>query len=199
VTTDVLGIRALPKLESDIFLVLIIPLQTLPKLRISMKKKLTLFVLFAAANFAIIAAVVRCVIAVHNPNGLAQVILWSTVEETVCTLVANGPVLRPLIFRGKGFASDVTSSHGRTGTGGYHGTYRGGGGRSNHDIYEMTPKERGVGVVSVVSSEPNKEIGKAVEVNTMEVLRTVEVTVHTEDTKKGDDGSSYQSSGTWLP
>jgi len=72
-----------------------------------------------------------------------MVMLWSAVEESVFALVANGPIFRPLFFRGKDFAGDSNSGNRATGVT-----------RSLHDIYEMTPKDNGV--FSVVSSEPHK-------------------------------------------
>ena len=163
---------------------MIIPLMTLHKLRISLRKKLTLGLLFAAGSFAIISSLVRCIIAVTNPAGLSQVLLWSAVEESVFALVANGPIFRPLFFRGKDFAGDTHSRNRATGVT-----------RSLHDIYEMTPKDNGV--FSVVSSEPHKSaISRG---NTIGVLRTVEVSVQTEDFKKLDeDGTSSHSSGHWM-
>jgi hypothetical protein len=165
---------------------MIIPLMTLHKLRVSLRKKLTLGLLFAAGSFAIISSLVRCIIAVTNPAGLSQVMLmlWSAVEECVFALVANGPIFRPLFFRGNDFAGDSNSRNRATGVT-----------RSLHDIYEMTPKDNAV--FSVVSSEPHKSaISRG---NTIGVLRTVEVSVHTEDIKKLDeDGTSSGSSGHWM-
>jgi hypothetical protein len=59
----------------------------------------------------------------------------------------------------------------------------------------MTPKYNGV--VNVVSSEPHKSaISRG---DTIGVLRTVEISVLTEDIKKLDeDGTSSHSSGHWM-
>src|ERR1700694_2381953 len=83
---------------------MIIPIQTLPKLRINLKKKLSLLFLFTLGSFAILASIVRTSLFLSDAT-LFNVILWSTVEEAVCFLVAKGPALRPLYFRGKDFES----------------------------------------------------------------------------------------------
>src|SRR6202023_2859053 len=89
---------------------MIIPLWTLPKLRISFRKKLALSFLFALGTFAMAATIVRCVVALtDDSDSLAKILIWSTVEETVAFLVANGPSLRPLFLRG-----NDGSSHGTT-------------------------------------------------------------------------------------
>ena len=62
---------------------MVIPLWTLPKLRISLAKKLALICLFALGSFAIVASTVRCVISVIDSLSLTKVLIWSSVEEVV--------------------------------------------------------------------------------------------------------------------
>lgn len=141
---------------------MLIPLQTLPKLRINLRKKISLLVLFALGTVAVAAAIVRCTLFVKDAT-LIKVLTWSGIEQVVCAIVANAPALRPLFFRGRHFESkeshDVPSS-----------------GRS-HDVYEMAPKD--TGFVSVVSSGAVRdEDERVVTPPAMAVLRTVEFTRH---------------------
>jgi len=164
---------------------MIIPLQALPKLRIDLKKKLSLYVLFAAGSFAMVASILRAAMSIKNPASISPVLLWSTVEETVATLVANGPILKALVFRGQSFGSSNTSTHG---TSGYTRD------RSTHDVYEMKPK--GNGFTSVVTSSKGQGKGDSSCDDTLMVMRTVEVTVQSE--KLDEDASSSESS-RWVP
>src|SRR5436309_3253998 len=96
---------------------MVIPLWTLPKLRISLSKKLALGSLFALGSFAMIASIIRCAIAVTDSQSLTNVLIWSTVEEIVVIIVANAPILRPLFFRGKNFESNTSADVTTYGTG----------------------------------------------------------------------------------
>jgi hypothetical protein len=187
VTTDIM--RKKPTLT--LTAVMLIPLSTLPKLRLNLKKKLSLVFLFALGSFAIVASLIRTILFLTNAT-LAEVVLWSFVEEVICFLVANGPLLRPLFFRGGDFESSG-SAHNRTALNP--------GGRSFHDIYEMSPTGKDVGFVSVVSvGNPGGKDGKQARQdrqteNTVAVLRTVEVTVQSREHKESrfEDDSSQAS------
>jgi hypothetical protein len=167
-----------------------IPLHSLPKLKISAKKKLALYGLFAAGIFSMVSSIMRCVMAIVQPDLISPVLLWSTVEETVSLLVANAPVLRILVFKGMGFITQHSSNNGPT-TGRLTTLNK----STTHDDYEMVPK--GGPIVSVISSPRDEKRGKITRDNTMQVLRTVEVQVHAEELKR-DDASSAGSS-TWVP
>jgi Fungal rhodopsin domain len=179
---------------------MLIPLWTLPKLRISLTKKLSLLALFTLAFFAIIAAVIRCVISVTDSTSLTKVLIWSAVEETVSMIVANIPILRPLFFRGKNFESSVGNTA-RLATNRSRYTDH----QALPDTYELTNDKKG-NVVSVVSADAKKTARNAAPTaaDTFGVLRTVEVMVHSEDTRaghrkgNGEDGSSSNSS-LWMP
>lgn len=162
---------------------MIIPLQSLSKLKIGFGKKLSLYVLFAAGSFAMAASIVRTTMSIKQPNSIAPVILWSVVEETVVNVVANAPMLRVLVFPGQNFASSHHSTTGYTRE------------RSTHDRFEMNPKSN---LVTVVSSPGANDI-PAVDKDTKnsDVLRTVEVRVENHGLK-GEDGSLSETS-TWAP
>src|SRR5277367_4139193 len=192
-----------------------IPLWTLPKLRISLAKKLALSALFALGSFAMIASIIRCVISVTDAESLTKVLIWSTVEEVVAMVVANGPILRPLFFRGKNFESP-SSNHLTTG---HNGTlaYTNHGG-TLHDIYEMT-SDKGTGnTVSVVSAGDtnfrtsgfprpgDKKSARSAAPTTQDtfgILRTVEVMVQSEEmhkkNRKPDEDGSSSNSSFWMP
>jgi hypothetical protein len=164
-----------------------IPLQTLPKLRISLRKKLALAFLFALGTFAMAASVVRCVVALtDDSNSLAKILIWSTVEETVAFLVANGPALRPLFLRSNEGSSNgtgpLTDRHTRA---------------TQHDLYELAPKDHGI--VSVVSANSGQQKKGRTFPNTIGVLRTVEVTVDSEYKKKVDRDGESANSSLWMP
>ena len=183
-TTDALG--TLSCSFPELTLVMIIPLQTLSKLRINMKKKIALSFLFALGSFAMVATIIRCVIALaDDTKSLAKIMIWSTIEETVAFLVANGPALRPLLLRGKDGSSDGTS--GPNGSRYPRGT-------TQHDLYELTPKD--TGVVGVVSAgDHGRYGGDSVAKNKISVVRTVQVTVNSDYGKKtAGDGTSANSS-----
>jgi hypothetical protein len=185
-----------------------IPLWTLPKLRISLAKKMALISLFTLAAFAIIASIIRCVISVTNDTSLTKVLIWSTVEEVVVIAVANAPILRPLFFQGKSFENRA-SDHGTTR--GTRSRYTGRGG-TYHDAYELaSDKGNTVGVVTSGAvggkSAGGRKLGPRAAAPTAQdtfgVLRTVEVLVHSEDAgtkfhNKEEDNSSSNSS-LWMP
>lgn len=125
--------------------VMLIPLQTLPKLNLTFQKKLSLLLLFTLGFFAIIASIIRTILFIQDAT-LAKVIVWSFVEEIVFFIVANGPILRPLFFR--------TFDSSRSGSG--RGT-RG---------YDLMPNS---GVVSVVSAGGKGVEGTGV-IRTVEVI-----------------------------
>jgi hypothetical protein len=131
-----------------------IPLQTPPKLGINLRKKISLIVLFAFGTVAIVAAIVRCILFVRNAT-LIEVLTWSGIEQAVCSVVTNTPLLRPLFFRGKHFES--TEGHGVPS------------GARPHDIYEMGPKD--TGFVSVAAMREEDALRPATG-----VLQKVEVT-----------------------
>ena len=168
-----------------------------------------------------VASIIRCVISVTDNQSLTKVNIWATVEETVAMIVANGPILRPLFFRGKNFES-TGSTHAVTQRTGVYTTTHG----TLHDAYELTPDTKG-NTVSVVTAgevaannsqggfggpfaggrrvfgEKKARTAAPSTADTFGVLRTVEVMVHSEDVtknghKKDEDGSSSNSS-LWMP
>jgi hypothetical protein len=79
---------------------MIIPLSSLHQLRISRRKKIALTFLFALGTFAIIATIIRAIIAIADPTSVSKIMIWSDLEVIVSFFVANGPALRPLILCG---------------------------------------------------------------------------------------------------
>jgi hypothetical protein len=142
---------------------MLIPLQTLPKLKLSFQKKLSLLLLFTLGFFAIVASIVRTILFIKDAT-LAKVVVWSFVEETVFFVVANGPILRPLFFR----TFESRSGGSGRGTRGY-------------DLME------GSGVVSVVSAG-----GKTGVDSGHGVIRTVEVIVSSEERGREDGQGAWR-------
>jgi len=114
---------------------------------------------------------------ISNPLSIAPVLLWSVVEETVATLVVNGPILRVLIFRGQSFAS--SSGHDTRGYTRDRSTASG--------PYEL---RQGKSFMTVV--EAGQDYDSTEELHDG-VMKTVQVTVLTEDAKVKDDNSSASS------
>ena len=167
--------------------VMAIPLVTLPQLRIGLKKKVSLYVVFAAGFFAVIAAIVRAAVSIrdlHFPVSISRVLLWGTVEQAVVTLVANAPGLRVLIFPGENFASGSVS--GQRSTAGYTRD------RSTHDGFEMNNRNGAMTVVSSPSMRRNDHSGGRK--NSL-----VEVNMENEHVVKGvEEDSSSCESAKWV-
>ena len=140
-------------------------------------------------------------------------------------IVANGPILRPLFFRGKTFESSG-STHAVTTRAGVYTTHH----ATLHDVYELTPDVKGNTVSVVTAGEANNTNGNMggafggpfsggrrgfgdkkaraaapTAADTFGVLRTVEVMVHSEDVsrpyghKKGEEDGSSSNSSLWMP
>jgi hypothetical protein len=177
-----------------------IPLWTLRKLRISLSKKIALGGLFALASISITASIVRCVVSINSPTDLAQVLIWATVEEVVAMIVANGPILRPLFFRGKTFDGSVSTASG--GARHWNDT-------AAPDVYELTTAKVGVMHGTYVKKPFVKPVARSAAPSardTMGVLRSIEVMVNSDGKEKrnrnggvDDDARSSESSELWLP
>ncbi|KKY20693.1 hypothetical protein UCRPC4_g04160 [Phaeomoniella chlamydospora] len=82
---------------TDIYL-LSIPLPLLWKVNISLRKKLTLMLLFSGAAFVIMASLIRAVVILTaGPNGAVSGSRWACRETFVSIVVSNLPIIQPLI------------------------------------------------------------------------------------------------------
>jgi hypothetical protein len=156
--------------------VIFLPLPTVRKLRVSLKKKLSIAFLFALGFVAIVFSIVRTILFLNDAT-LFKVIVWSTVETVVCFLVANGPGLRPLFFRGADFETSSSSNVIPQK-------------RSSMPQYDMNPQEKGVVTVVTANLErTNNPMGGLQNccADTVSILRTVEVTVESEDSRSSCD------------
>lgn len=97
----------------------------------------------------------------------------------MATLVVNGPILRVLIFRGQSFAS--SSGHD---TRGYTRD------RSRSTIAGPYELRQGKSFMTVVDAGADYDSTEELRDG---VMKTVQVTVHTEDAKVKDDNSSASS------
>jgi hypothetical protein len=181
-------------------MVMAIPLWTLRKLRISTSKKIALGCLFALASFTIIASIIRCLRSIFSSTDLGIVLVWATVEEVVAMIVANGPILRPLFFRGKHFDGSGNSGN------------RLNEGTAAPDVYELaTAKNDGLATNGVYPKKPFvKPVARSAAPSardTMGVLRTIDSMLNSEGGEKrnrkvGEDDDvrrSSESSELWLP
>jgi len=182
VTSDALGITRI--FFTLTIQVLIIPLSILPKLKISLKKKLSLYILFAAGVFCMVAAIMRMIMPMIHINSIAPVLLWSTVEEAVVILVANAPMLRVLFWSGQNFVSVTGTSRHVNATLGTRDRV------ALQDGYELASK--GSGVVGIVTSPKDRFITD----DPKAVLCSVEVNV---ETKTIDEDASTTKSSQWAP
>jgi hypothetical protein len=154
--------------------VIFLPLPTVRKLRVSIKKKVSIGFLFALGFFTIVLSLVRTILFLSDAT-LFKIIVWSTVETVVCFLVANGPGLRPFFFRGPDFESSDSSNAAPH--------------KPSMRQYEMTPPESGV-VTVVTADEPTNGLtmgGHNCCADTVSILRTIEISVESEDSRSSCD------------
>jgi hypothetical protein len=179
-------------------MVMAIPLWTLRKLRISISKKIALVSLFALAFITIIASIARCVRAIVSSTELGIVLIWATVEEVVAMIVANGPILRPLFFRGKHFDGSENSGN------------RQNEGTTAPDVYELAAaKNDGLATNGMYPKKPFvRPVARSAAPSardTMGVLRTIDSMLNSDGgekrNRKGDEDirRSSESSELWLP
>ncbi|AEO58639.1 hypothetical protein MYCTH_2306113 [Thermothelomyces thermophilus ATCC 42464] len=122
----------IPDILTDLYL-LSIPLPLLWSTNISVKKKISLTVLFSGVLFVIMAAIIRgVVILTSGPEGAVTGSEWAIREEFVSIVVSNLPILQPPIraFCNKIGLSVLFSSHKSNHVTPYEGRTIGGGGGS---------------------------------------------------------------------
>ncbi|KAM0809765.1 hypothetical protein AB5N19_10112 [Seiridium cardinale] len=90
----------IPNIITDLYL-LSIPLPLLWKVNISLRRKLSLMALFSGAVFVIMAGTIRAVVILSSgAEGAVSGSEWACRETFVAIVVANLPILQPLIRRG---------------------------------------------------------------------------------------------------
>ncbi|KAK7413336.1 hypothetical protein QQX98_007779 [Neonectria punicea] len=90
----------IPNILTDLYL-LSIPLPLLWGVNISLRKKLTLMILFSGAIFVIMAATIRAVVILTaGLDGAISGSAWACRETFVSIIVTNLPIIQPLIRRG---------------------------------------------------------------------------------------------------
>ncbi|KAF5675548.1 integral membrane protein PTH11 [Fusarium heterosporum] len=90
----------IPNILTDIYL-LSIPLPLLWGVNISLRRRLTLMLLFSGALFIIMAGTIRAVtILSAGPNGAVAGSQWACRETFVAIIVTNLPIIQPLIRKG---------------------------------------------------------------------------------------------------
>ncbi|KAE8356732.1 hypothetical protein BDV28DRAFT_154419 [Aspergillus coremiiformis] len=92
-------IVVIPNVLTDLYL-MSIPLPLLWKVNIGIKRKITLMALFSGAAFVIMATIIRAVtIMTSGPEGAVSGSKWACRETFVSIVVANLPIIQPLICR----------------------------------------------------------------------------------------------------
>ncbi|KAI1075856.1 hypothetical protein F5B20DRAFT_584819 [Whalleya microplaca] len=90
----------IPNVLTDLYL-LSIPLPLMWKVNISLRRKLILMFLFSGAIFVIMAGTIRAiVISTSGSEGAVSGSQWACRETFVAIIVANLPILQPLIRKG---------------------------------------------------------------------------------------------------
>ncbi|KAG4293654.1 hypothetical protein FPRO06_00239 [Fusarium proliferatum] len=90
----------IPNILTDIYL-LSIPLPLLWGVNISLRRRLTLMLLFSGALFIMMAGTIRAVtILTAGPNGAVAGSQWACRETFVAIIVTNLPIIQPLIRKG---------------------------------------------------------------------------------------------------
>ncbi|KAI1843496.1 hypothetical protein JX265_001844 [Neoarthrinium moseri] len=87
----------IPNIITDLYL-LSIPLPLLWSVKIGTRRKITLMALFSGAIFVIMAGTIRAVVILTaGPNGAVSGSQWACRETFVAIIVANLPIIQPLI------------------------------------------------------------------------------------------------------
>ncbi|KAI6764474.1 hypothetical protein HG530_008263 [Fusarium avenaceum] len=90
----------IPNVLTDVYL-LSIPLPLLWGVNISLRRRLTLMLLFSGALFIMMAGTIRAVtILTAGPNGALEGSAWACRETFVAIVVTNLPILQPLLRKG---------------------------------------------------------------------------------------------------
>ncbi|KAL3605231.1 hypothetical protein FPOAC2_00173 [Fusarium poae] len=93
-------IVVIPNILTDIYL-LSIPLPLLWGVNISLRRRLTLMLLFSGALFIMMAGTIRAVtILTAGPNGAVAGSSWACRETFVAIIVTNLPIIQPLLRKG---------------------------------------------------------------------------------------------------
>ncbi|KAJ3546249.1 hypothetical protein NM208_g2092 [Fusarium decemcellulare] len=110
----------IPNILTDIYL-LSIPLPLLWGVNISLRRRLTLMLLFSGALFIMMAGTIRAVtILTSGPEGAVSGSSWACRETFVAIIVTNLPIIQPLIRKGASMIglsvlfSRVTKSNGES-------------------------------------------------------------------------------------
>ncbi|KAF4455593.1 hypothetical protein F53441_2117 [Fusarium austroafricanum] len=90
----------IPNILTDVYL-LSIPLPLLWGVNISLRRRLTLMLLFSGALFIMMAGTIRAVtILTAGPNGAVAGSSWACRETFVAIIVTNLPIIQPLLRKG---------------------------------------------------------------------------------------------------
>lgn len=90
-------IVVIPNVVTDAYL-LSIPLPLLWVVNISLRRKITLMVLFSGAVFIMVAGIVRAAVILHaGPEGALTGSQWACRETFVAIVVANLPIIQPFL------------------------------------------------------------------------------------------------------
>lgn len=109
IISDLLRKTKLP--EILITTVIGIPMFSLPKLRVSLRQKLALGGVFALGGFMIVIEIIRFNIFFAALFNLLNLLVWNYVATFTGLVVANLPILRPMVFK-KGFWGTTKNTNG---------------------------------------------------------------------------------------
>ncbi|KAK2740982.1 hypothetical protein FQN55_008537 [Onygenales sp. PD_40] len=79
-------------------MIMAIPIPILAKLRVSIWRRIGIFILFGAGIFIMVAACLRVYFVIATKTG-ASAAIWSCREDLVAVFVGNAPLIRPLFSR----------------------------------------------------------------------------------------------------
>ncbi|GCB25691.1 hypothetical protein AAWM_08576 [Aspergillus awamori] len=127
-------IVVIPNVITDLYL-MSIPLPLLWAVKISIRQKITLMALFSSAAFIIMAGIIRAVtILTAGPDGAVAGSQWACRETFVSIVVANLPIIQPLLRKGASkIGLSVLFSSARGGTSSY--------GRRRGESYPLASRE----------------------------------------------------------
>jgi hypothetical protein len=100
-----------------------IPISMMAHLHITLSQKVAVCCIFALALFIVALDATRFAMVLINPTSMNNILIWNMVEPAIVILVANAPILRPLLFeqeymrggnmRGSRFLAKVVGRHRR--------------------------------------------------------------------------------------
>src|SRR5579859_7039987 len=100
-----------PPTNPPLMAVILLPMTSLPKLRVSLSQKLALAAVFALGFFMIAVEVVRFTVLITAIFNFVHMLIWNYIASFTAITLCNLPVLRPLLFKKKYYGTAGDGSY----------------------------------------------------------------------------------------